>query len=168
MWKPVAIAAMAALIVAALGATVTDVGPWYQSLDKPGWQPPDWLFGPAWTLIFALTALSAAVAWRDAPDNSAQDAVIFLFTLNGLFNHLWSFLFFRLRRPDWAVIEVVLLWSSISLPIVVVARFSKVASVLLLPYLAWVTFAGILNLAIVKLNGPFANAIGPTLYFAGL
>ena len=154
-WKPVVLAALAAALVAGLGATMTDLGPWYQDLRKPPWQPPDWLFGPAWTLIFGLTAMSAAIAWRNAPDRASREWTIGLFALNGVLNILWSFLFFRLKRPDVALAEVVLLWLSVLVPMIVVARYAKVASILLVPYLAWVAFAGILNIAVVRLNGPF-------------
>jgi tryptophan-rich sensory protein len=155
IWKPVLAAALAATVVATLGATVTELGPWYQALRKPAWQPPDWLFGPVWTLIFALTALAGALAWRSAPDRSSREWIIALFALNGFLNVLWSLLFFRMHRPDWALIEVAFLWLSIVVLIVVSARFSRSASVLLVPYLAWVTFAAFLNFTIVKLNGPF-------------
>jgi tryptophan-rich sensory protein len=141
-----------------LGASMTDIGPWYQSLKKPDWQPPDWLFGPAWTIIFALAALSGVTAWRDAPNDASREWIIGLFAVNGLLNVLWSALFFRLHRPDWALIEVVFLWLSILLPILVFSRYSKAASALLLPYLAWVTLAGFLNLEIVRLNAPIAGA----------
>jgi translocator protein len=151
-WKPVAFAAAIAAFVAVLGATATDLGPWYQSLAKPSWQPPDWLFGPAWTLIFALTAIAAVFAWNGAPDRPAGEWIIVAFALNGFLNVLWSVLFFRLRRPDWALIEVVALWLSIVLLIAVAGRNSKTAGWLLAPYLAWVTFAGVLNLAVVRMN----------------
>jgi translocator protein len=149
------IAAVAAFAVAGLGALMTDLGPWYAHLRKPEWQPPDWLFGPAWTVIFALCALSGYLAWRNAPDRAGREWVIAVFALNGFLNVTWSALFFRLKRPDWALAEVALLWLSIVLLIVVVARYSRAAAALLVPYLAWVTFAAILNLAIVRLNGPF-------------
>lgn len=157
MMKPVAVAALAALGVAVLGATVTEIGPWYRNLTKPSWQPPDWLFGPAWTVIYALAALSAARAWRDASSVATRDWVIALFALNGFFNVLWSLLFFRLKRPDWALGEVVFLSASVLVLIVYLARFSRGASNLLWVYLAWVTFAALLNLSIVQLNGPFGG-----------
>jgi translocator protein len=157
MMKPIVIAAIAALLVASLGATITDLGPWYGNLVKPSWQPPDWLFGPAWTLIFGLSALSAATAWRDAPSRSARDWVIALFALNGFLNLLWSLLFFRVKRPDWALAEVALLWLSILVLIVFLGRFSRTGSRLLWPYLAWVTFAAALNWRIVSLNAPFGG-----------
>lgn len=155
-WKPVVIAAAVAIFIGALGGTLTDIGPWYQSLRKPSWQPPDWLFGPAWTLIFAFATVSAVYAWRNAPDRTRREWVIGLFALNGFLNVLWSTLFFALRRPDWALIEVVLLWASILLPMILFARFSRPASLYLLPYLLWVSFAAYLNLTVVRLNAPFA------------
>lgn len=150
--RPVVAAAVLAAIVAALGASATDLGPWYQSLRKPPWQPPDWLFGPAWTLIFALIALAGAIAWTNARGRDARLRILAAFALNGLLNVLWSELFFRLQRPGWALAEVVLFWLSILLLIVVTVPSSRVAGLLLLPYLAWVAFAGTLNLAVVRLN----------------
>lgn len=153
--RPVLAAAAAASFVAVLGASLTDIGPWYQGLNKPSWQPPDWLFGPAWTLIFALTALSGVFSWRAARRRGDREWLIGVFALNGFLNVLWSLLFFRLRHPDWALLEVVLLWLSVLLLMIVTGRHSTMARWLLLPYLVWVAFAAWLNLAIVRLNGPF-------------
>jgi translocator protein len=154
-WRPVLVAALAAMAVAALGASATDLGPWYQSLRKPSWQPPDWLFGPAWTLIYGLTALAGALAWTATPDRAGRARLLGLFALNALLNVLWTELFFRFRRPDWALAEAVLLWLSVLLLIRASAPRSRAAAWLLAPYLAWVTFATVLNLAIVRLNPPF-------------
>lgn len=153
--KPILAAAAAALLVAALGSTMTELGPWYQSLLKPDWQPPDWLFGPAWTLIFALVALSGALAWRAAPRE--RHWTVALFALNAILNLAWSAIFFRFHRPDWALAEVALLWLSILAIIVYLRDKSATASALLLPYLAWVSFAAVLNYEIVRLNGPFGS-----------
>jgi benzodiazapine receptor len=155
-WTPVAAAAVAALAVATLGAVVTELGPWYYALQQPAWKPPDWLFGPAWTFIFACAALAGVAAWRDAPDRRMRAQLVVLFALNAFLNILWSVLFFRLQRPDWALAEVALLWLSIAALIVVVAPHSRSAGWLLVPYLGWVTFAALLNLAVVRLNYPFA------------
>ncbi len=152
---PVVVAAAAALIVAIVGATITDLGIWYHSLIQPAWAPPEALYGVAWTAIYALTALAALTGWRATPNSRAADSLVGLFALNGFLNLLWSLLFFRFQRPDWAVIEVVALWLSILVLVLSSARYSKVAAALLLPYLAWVSFAGFLNLAIVRLNAPF-------------
>lgn len=154
-WLPFLVGALAAIVVAALGATMTDLGPWYAGLRKPSWQPPDWLFGPAWTAIFALTTLSAVIAWRTAPGRERREWIVGAFALNGFLNIVWSALFFRLHRPDWALIEVALLGLSILWLMAGPTRHSRRAGLLLLPYLAWVSFAAVLNLAVVELNGPF-------------
>jgi translocator protein len=152
---PLAVAASVAVVIAALGAALTDLGPWYVQLRKPPWQPPDALFGPAWTTIFALCALSASRAWSAAGTAPARVRVVSLFALNLALNVLWSVLFFALRRPDWALAEVVALWMSIAVLIGVLARHPRSGAWLLAPYLAWVSFAAVLNLAIVRLNAPF-------------
>jgi tryptophan-rich sensory protein len=155
--RPVAAAALSALAVACLGALITQLGPWYYQLRKPAWQPPDWLFGPAWTLIFALAALAGVLYWRREANRDSRLAVIAVFALNGFLNTLWSLLFFRLQRPDWALYEVGLLWLSIALLIALLARTSRAAAALLVPYLLWVSFASVLNWKIVALNAPFAS-----------
>jgi tryptophan-rich sensory protein len=151
---PVFIAAMLAGIVAVLGATITDTGPWYQALAKPDWAPPDAAYGIAWTAIYACTALAGVAAWLAAPSWREREWLLGLFALNGFLNILWSLLFFRLHRPDWAAIEVAALWLSVAALVAVCGRRSRTAAVLLLPYLIWVAFAGYLNVTIVQLNGP--------------
>ncbi len=153
--RPILTAAAAALAVAAVGGTLTDLGPWYQALAKPWWQPPGPAFGAIWTVIFALATLSAVTAWRDARTGATREWLIGLFALNGFLNILWSLLFFRLRRPDWALVEVAGLWMSIALLMVVLWRFSRTACLLLGPYLLWVTIAAALDYTVVHLNPPF-------------
>lgn len=152
---PVIVAALAALGIAMLGATITDLGPWYQSLEKPAWTPPGPVFPIAWTVIFALAAWSAVTTWRRTPNARQADWVIGLFAFNGFLNILWSLLFFRMQRPDWAFAEVLLLWLSVLALVVLCWRYSRLAGVLLLPYLAWVSVAAALNWSVVELNGPF-------------
>ncbi len=134
---------------------MTVLGPWYHALKKPAWQPPDAAFGIIWTVIFALAAGSGVTAWRAASARSTREWIIGLFALNGFLNVLWSLLFFRLMRPDWALIEVGGLWLSIGVLMVFLARFSRTASLLLAPYLLWVSVASALNLEVVRLNAPF-------------
>ena len=153
--KPIWIAALAACAVASLGALTTDLGPWYRSLVQPSWQPPDWAFGPAWTTIFALAAIAGVLGWQRAPDQAGREWMLGLFALNGVLNLLWSLLYFRLRRPDWALYEVGFLWLSVLLLIVVLRPYARTAAWLLVPYLLWVAFAGALNYASVQLNRPF-------------
>ena len=153
--KPILVAAAAALLVAGLGGLMTDIGAWYLSLKQPAWKPPDWLFGPAWTLIFAFAAASGVTAWRAAPDRASREWLLALFALNGFLNVLWSLLYFRLRRPDWALMEVGFLGLSVVVLMLVLGRYARKASALLVPYLLWIVFAGLLNWATVRLNGPF-------------
>ena len=152
---PVTIATAMALCEAALGATVTDLGPWYQALAKPDWNPPDVVFPMGWTVIYALITVAGITAWRAAPTSAAAEWVLGLFALNGFLNISWSLIFFRLQRPDWAFYELTVLWLSILVIIVFCGRFSKLAAALLVPYLVWVSFAGALNWAVVQLNAPF-------------
>jgi len=151
-WKPVLFAAGAALLLALMGMLATDISGWYQALQKPAWQPPDWLFGPIWMLIYALAALAGVSAWRGAPDSIGRNRILALFALNAFLNVLWSLLFFRLHRPDWALIEVAFLWLSVLALMIGLRPFSRRAFWLLVPYLAWVTFAAVLNASIVRLN----------------
>ena len=152
---PVIVASVAALCVAALGATVTDLGPWYQGLAKPAWNPPDVVFPMGWTLIYALITVAGITAWRAARTAAQAEWVLGLFALNGFLNISWSILFFRFQRPDWAFYEVIALWLSIVAIIVFCGRFSRAAALLLVPYLVWVGFAAALNWSVVQLNAPF-------------
>jgi tryptophan-rich sensory protein len=155
MTSEIVIAVLWGLIVAGAGAFLTELSPWYHALRRPSWQPPDWLFGPAWTVILGLASLSLFLGLRQSQDLDGR--LLGLFVLNGVLNVLWSPLFFKLRRPDWALAEVPLLWLSILLPIVLLWPVSWIGSLLLVPYLAWVSFAAVLNLVIVRLNRPFAG-----------
>lgn len=154
-WRPILIAAAAAVFVAVLGALMTDIGPWYASLKQPQWKPPDWAFGPIWTTIFALSATAGVIGWRRARSRAERELMLVLFASNGFLNVLWSLLYFRLHRPDWSLYEVPLLWLSVLALIVLLARFTKPAASLLVPYLVWVAIAAVLNWQTVKLNGPF-------------
>lgn len=150
-------AAGLALLVALLGGLMTDTGAWYEALEKPPWQPPDAAFGPVWTLIYALTAAAGVLAWWRSDTRTSRQNLLVWFAFNAVLNVTWSLLFFRLRRPDWALTEVVLLWASIVVLIVVCGRRRRLAAALLVPYLAWVTFAAVLNWHVVRLNAPFAG-----------
>lgn len=149
---PLLVSAVVALLVAGAGGAATDLGPWYRDLVKPSWQPPDFLFGPAWTLIFALCAITAAQCWRRTADPAARRRLLAAFVVNGALNIAWSVLFFHLQRPAWALAEVALLWLSILVLAKVCAGIWRPSRWLLAPYLAWVSFAAVLNAAIVRLN----------------
>ena len=157
-FSPILIAGLATLGVAVSGALLTEIGPWYQGLVQPAFKPPDAWFGPAWTVIFILTAIAGATAWEQTPNRASRYRLIGLFVLNAGLNLLWSLLFFKLHRPDWALMEVGFLWLSIAALIWMIKNYSVRASALLLPYLLWVTYATAINYATVQLNGPFSTA----------
>jgi tryptophan-rich sensory protein len=144
-----------ALLLALAGMLATDLGPWYQALRQPAWKPSDLWFGPVWSTLYTLAATAAVLVWRRSPARSDRRRFLAAWVLNGSLNVLWSALFFRARRPDWALAEVLLLALSIVLLMVLAGRASGMAVWLLLPYLLWVGFAAVLNLAVVQLNAPF-------------
>ncbi len=152
---PITIAALLVLVTAFVGETITVLDEWYYSLTQPSWAPPGYLFGIIWTVVFALIAIAGVFAWEQAPTRRHTEIMLGMFAFNGFLNLLWSFLFFRMQRPDWAFYELTLLWLSIAVLIAFCGRFSKTASLLLLPYLIWVTIAGALNYQVIQLNGPF-------------
>ncbi len=152
---PIIIALGVAFMVATVGGTITVLDEWYYSLRQPGWAPPGYMFGIIWTVIFALIALAGVFAWEKAPTRRDTEIMLGLFALNGFLNLMWSFVFFRMQRPDWAFYELIALWLSILVLIIFCGRFSKIAAVLLVPYLIWVTIAGALNYQVIQLNGPF-------------
>lgn len=152
------VAILWAVLLGGLGGALTKIGPWYYNLKKPNWQPPDWLFGPAWTIILGLAAWAAILSWEGATDDAGRNIVMALYAVNFICHLLWSPLFFTFKRPDWALIEVIFLWASVLSLLVGLRPFSELASWLIVPYFIWVSFAGILNLVIVRMNGPFARS----------
>jgi translocator protein len=154
------VAGVTVVLVLAIGGWSTTVGAWYRGLRKPTWHPPNWIFGPAWTVILALAAWSGVLAWANAVDDSqGRVLIIILFAINIVLHMLWSPLFFALRRPDWSLVEVPFLWLSIAALMFGVGQYSTLAVWLLLPYLLWVSFAAFLNLKIVQMNRPFGGVL---------
>lgn len=158
-WTFAIIAAAWAIILGGAGGALTDIGQWYRDLKKPHWQPPDWLFGPAWTVILGLAGWSFYVGLDAASTAEARAVVYALFGANFVLHFLWSPLFFKLRRPDWALAENMLLLSSVTALMVVLPRVvgDSFAGWLNVPYFTWVSFAFLLNWKIVKLNAPFGK-----------
>jgi translocator protein len=123
---------------------------WYRALAKPSWQPPDWLFAPVWTILYLMIAVAGWLVWREA--GAAAFAPLAVYVLNLVLNAGWSAIFFGMRRPDLALIQLVALWVSTLAVILLFLPIRTDAALLLAPYLAWVTFAGVLNYAIVRRN----------------
>ncbi len=132
--------------------TVTGPGSWYDMLVKPSFNPPSWVFGPVWTILYILMGISlylVLMAWRRGSDTRIP---LVLFGIQLALNALWSFLFFGLQSPAAGLAGIIVLWIFIGATIVTFFRISRPAALLLLPYFAWVSFASILNYAIFTLN----------------
>jgi benzodiazapine receptor len=133
-------------------------GDWYEQLRKPAWRPPNWVFPPAWAFLYLTIAVSGWLVWRTSGFvGAAFPFAIYLVQL--ILNASWSPIFFGMRRPDLAFVEVVMLWLSIIATIAAFHCVNAAAAWLLLPYLTWVTFAAALNFAIWRLNrGPISRS----------
>ena len=131
--------------------TTPKIPNWYAALAKPNWTPPGWIFGPVWTLLYLMMAVAAWLVWQQKGFAGAK-LPLALFAIQLALNSLWSVLFFGLQRPGLAAIEIVLLWAAILATVIAFWLRSRWAGGLLVPYLAWVTFAAVLNLAIWRMN----------------
>jgi len=123
---------------------------WYANLQRPTFTPPSWLFAPVWTILFVLMGISLYLVWRKDAKSRAGAMVIFGIQL--ALNVGWSALFFGLRSPFLGFLEIIALWTAIAVTIVKFSRISRTAAWLLVPYIAWVSFAAVLNFAVWRLN----------------
>ncbi len=132
--------------------TMPAIPEWYASLIKPALAPPSWVFGPVWVSLFALMGVASFLVWQKGLEQSKVKIALSLFIVQLILNVAWSAVFFGLRDPGMAFVEIIILWIAIFAAIVAFAKVSKTAAFLLLPYLAWVSFASYLNFAIWSLN----------------
>jgi len=153
-WLGLMVSIVVCFGVAALGSLATDpnIDGWYAALRKPSWNPPNWIFGPVWSMLYLLMAVAAWLVWRRRGFVGASPLPLALFGVQLVLNGLWSVLFFGWHRPDLALIEIVFLWSAILATMLAFRRVVPLAAALLAPYLLWVTFAAFLNFTIWKLN----------------
>lgn len=126
-------------------------GEWYRQLAKPPFNPPAWIFGPVWTLLYILMGVSAWLVWR-RPGLPAAQYPLLLFTVQLILNGAWSWIFFGFHRTGLALIDILLLWAAIAATLLSFWRIRRTAAVLLIPYLLWVTFAVYLNASLWRLN----------------
>jgi translocator protein len=126
-------------------------GEWYARLLKPAWNPPNWVFGPVWTMLYIMMAMAAWLVWKRG-GWADQALPLSLFLAQLFFNALWSPLFFGLRHPALGLVDIVLLWLALLATVGAFWKARPLAGALLLPYLAWVTFAAVLNFALWRLN----------------
>jgi benzodiazapine receptor len=157
--RPLIFFVLASLIVGTAGSIFTEpsIPTWYAGLIKPDFNPPNGLFAPVWTTLYVLMGAAAARAWKTLPDRTVPDRLkskeIACWTLQLILNFFWSAIFFSLHLLFLALVEMGLLWLAIFATMILFARRDRIAGLLLVPYLAWVSFAFVLNLAIWRLNG---------------
>jgi len=137
-------------LAGAIGAVFTadSVGSWYLTLNKPSFNPPSWVFAPVWTSLYVLMGIALFLIWK----NKNSGFAISVFVIQLILNSLWSFIFFGIKNIQLAFFEIILLWLTILICIILFYRTSKTASFLLMPYILWVSFASVLNYELMRLN----------------
>ena len=132
--------------------TASAIPEWYATLVKPSFSPPNWVFAPAWTLLYILMGLAAARVWQRGLQNPQVRTALVVFLIQLILNMLWSVLFFGLRSPLYGLVDILFLWAMILATIAQFSKVSTLAATLLIPYIFWVTFACGLNFGIFLLN----------------
>jgi tryptophan-rich sensory protein len=140
-------------LVGSIGSifTIPAIGGWYAGLAKPSLNPPNWIFGPVWTTLFALMGIAAFMVWNKRKNKAAKTALM-IFALQLVLNVLWSVLFFGAHRPAGAFLDIILMWFAILWTIFAFWKIDRAAAWLLAPYLLWVSFAAYLNYAVMVMN----------------
>lgn len=132
--------------------TFESVKTWYITLNKPSFNPPNWIFGPVWTTLYILMGISSFLVWQKRKQTTLYNKAIFIYLAQLVLNLMWSFLFFYLQEIAWALVEIVILWAVILVNAVVFYKINKLAGLLYLPYILWVSFASYLTYSIFVLN----------------
>ena len=153
LWK-LTIAIVVCEATGIVSAIISNAGmnAWFQTLKKPSWNPPAYLFGPVWTALYALMGISFWLVWTAKASEKNKTNAYLIFGCQLFFNFWWSILFFKYHSPSFAFVDIILLVITILLTIFAFAKFSKIAAWLLVPYISWVTFASFLNYTIWFLN----------------
>ncbi len=153
-WKVLIAAIIICNMAGIIGSffTVSSVGSWYTTLNKPFFNPPSWVFGPVWTALYTMMGISLYIVWKKGIGKSEVKMAVSIFAVQLFLNTLWSIIFFGMRSPTLAFFEIIFLWVAIVFTIVKFYGVSKNAAYLLIPYILWVTFAAVLNFSIWMLN----------------
>ena len=132
--------------------TSASINTWYVTLNKPWFNPPNWIFAPVWTLLYIMMGIAFYLIWKTEAVNYVKQTAVILFAAQLLINFLWSLIFFYLKQPGWAMLDIILMWILIIATIFSFGKISSTAAWLMLPYICWVSFAMILNFYLWKLN----------------
>lgn len=125
---------------------------WYTALNKPSFNPPNWLFGPVWIVLYLMMGISLFIIWKEDLKNKEVKSAFIIFIVQLIFNTAWSLIFFGAHSPSGGLIIIIMLWILILITILKFMKISRFAGMLLIPYLLWVSFATVLNFFIFKLN----------------
>ncbi|HEX8746647.1 MAG TPA: TspO/MBR family protein [Pyrinomonadaceae bacterium] len=152
-WLALGLSIAICFSAAGIGSLFTDpeIGGWYARIEKPSWTPPNWVFGPVWSVLYLMMAVAAWLVWKEKGFAGAA-APLALFGAQLVFNALWSILFFGMHRMGLALLDIILLWSAILATLLSFWRVSPAAGALMIPYLLWVTYASALNYSIWRVN----------------
>jgi len=131
-------------------STIGSITGWYQTIQKPSWNPPNWLFGPVWTFLYVLMGIASALVWHSY--HSLRKTALTFFIIQFVLNLLWSYIFFGRQNILLALADIILMWIMIMITIICFYRVNKTAAYLLIPYILWVSFATVLNYSIYVLN----------------
>lgn len=151
---PLLIALVVPQVAGGIGALFTSsaIRTWYNTLQRPDFAPPNWVFGPVWTTLFILMGIASYIVWSAGWERSDVRVALIAFGIQLVLNVLWSVLFFGARNPGGALIEIIVLWIAIGATIFLFWRVSTTAALLLVPYILWVSFASFLNYSFWRLN----------------
>ena len=152
-WK-LGLSILVCLLAGFIGSffTISSVSTWYTTLNKPFFNPPSWLFGPIWTILYILMGVSLYLIWEKRIKSEESKTAVLIFGVQLFLNLMWSIIFFAVQSPFYAFIEIILLWITIVITMIYFYKISKPATYLLIPYILWVTFAALLNFSIYYLN----------------
>lgn len=169
LWTSFAIFIFLCLIVQIVGSlwTKESVSTWYPTLVKPSWTPPDWIFGPVWSCLYIMIAISGWLIYR-AEYSHKRTIALMLYGSQLALNFIWPFLFFSLRSPILGLIDIVLLCLLVILTIVAAWSVRPIASILLIPYLIWIIYATSLNVEIWRFNPSYINSASIPAFYNGL
>ncbi len=155
--KPIFKFVISILIPLAVGAiagyfTSSSVDGWFATINKPSFNPPNWVFAPVWTMLYIMMGIAFFLVWKTDSAIMTRRSAIAAYIAQLILNFLWSFVFFYAHQPGWALVNIILLWLMILETIILFRKLSTAAAWLLIPYICWVSFATVLNFAIWKLN----------------
>jgi len=148
------ISIVATVGIGLLGGIFTgpEIQTWFVHLQKPSWNPPNWLFAPVWSTLYLLMGIAFYLVWKSPEETDRKRWAIIIFIVQFALNFFWSFIFFREHQMGWAFVEIIVLWLAILCTIIAFSNINKTAAWLLVPYISWVSFAAILNYTIWQLN----------------